>query len=312
MSSPLTESTATTPYSPPATATVLGVSSVSAAVGQPANDDGATVLRIEAGRGFRLGDLKVVWTYRELLYFLAWRDVAIRYKQTVLGLSWALLQPLATMLVFAVFLGRLGGFGERIPNYALFVLAGVLPWTFLSNAVLAAGNSVVANERLITKTYFPRLLVPLSAVGAPLFDFAVSGLLLAGMMVWYHVIPGSSIVLLPFLLMMLLAAACGLGCFLSALIVAQRDFRFILTFGVQLWMFATPSIYLSVDAFGPRAQHWLPLNPAYGLLLNFRHALLGWPIDWYALLVSSAVSVGLLAVGLVYFRHTERSFADVI
>jgi lipopolysaccharide transport system permease protein len=270
------------------------------------------VTRIEPGRGFRLKDLTDLWRYRELLYFLAWRDIAIRYKQTVLGVGWAFLQPLTTMLVFAVFLGRLGGLNAGIEHYSLFVFAGVLPWTFFANAVTTAGFSIVQNERLITKIYFPRLLVPLAAIGAPLFDLAISTILLAGMMAWYGVVPSLTILAVPLLLLMLFAAAVGVGCFLSALIVAQRDFKFVLNFGVQLWMFATPSIYLSSASIGPTAQRWLPLNPAHGLILNLRQALLGGPLDWYALLVSSAVSVVLFIVGLVYFRRIERSFADVI
>ena len=173
------------------------------------------ITRIEPGRGFRLKDLADLWRYRELLYFLAWRDIAIRYKQTVLGVGWAFLQPLATMLVFAVFLGRLGKLNAGIEHYSLFVFAGVLPWTFFANAVTSAGFSIVLNERLITKIYFPRLLVPLAAIGAPLFDLGISAFLLAGMMAWFGVAPGLSILALPFLLLMLFAAAVGVGCFLA-------------------------------------------------------------------------------------------------
>lgn len=263
-------------------------------------------------KGFGLRDLQQIWHSRELLYFLAWRDIAVRYKQSVLGVAWALVQPLSTMLVFALFLGRLGGVSGGITNYVLFVFAGVVPWTFFSNAVLAGGMSVVSNERLITKIYFPRLLVPLSSIGAPFFDFVISVMLLIVMMVWYGTMPGWGILLLPIVVFMLVLCAVGFGLFLSALIVAQRDFKFILNFGVQLWMFATPCIYLGPETYGPLAHRWLPLNPAYGLILNFRQALLNGPIDWYALGVSSAVSLAMLVVGLLYFRRVERSFADVI
>lgn len=261
---------------------------------------------------WQIVDLAELWRYRELLVFLAWRDVTIRFKQTILGFAWALVQPLATMLVFALFLGRLGGLNSGIEHYSLFVFAGVLPWTFFANAVTFSGHSIVTNERLITKIYFPRLLIPLAAMGAPLFDFVIAGGMLVAMMIWFGVAPGWSVLMVPVLVLLLIVAAMGVGVFLAALIVAQRDFKFVLNFGVQLWMFATPCIYLSSDVFGPLAHRWLPLNPAYGLILNFRRAMLNGPIDWYALGVSTAVSFFMLLFGLIYFRRVERSFADVI
>lgn len=281
---------------------------------QPIHDPTETmeVTWIGPSRGFSLRELVKLWRYRELLYNLAWRDIAIRFKQSILGVAWALIQPLATMIIFAGFLGRLGGLNTGIEHYSLFVLAGVLPWTFFSNAVIAAGNSVLANERLITKIYFPRLLVPLASMGAPFFDFLISLGLLAVLMIWYGVAPGWGILLAPLLVFILFIAATGVGLFLSALIVAQRDFKFILNFGVQLWMFATPCIYLNDSSFGPLAQRWLPLNPAYGLILNIRQSLLNGPFDWYSLLVSTAVSLVILVIGLFYFRRIERSFADLI
>src|SRR5262249_20732468 len=163
---------------------------------------------------------------------------------------------------------------------------GVLPWTFFANAVTAAGNSVVANERLVTKVYFPRIIVPLAATGAPLFDLAIGTALLGGVMGWYGIGPGWGMLLLPILVALLFLAAAGAGIFLSALIVAQRDFKFVLNFGVQLWMFATPCIYLGRASLGPLARELLPLNPAFGVILNFRQAVLGGPLDWYALGVS--------------------------
>lgn len=259
-----------------------------------------------------LPDLREVWRYRELLFFLALRDVKIRYKQTVFGVGWAVAQPLATMAVFALFLGRMGGMGAGVEHYPLFVFAGMVAWAFFSNTVTAAANSVVANERLITKVYFPRLAIPLSTVGVGLFDLVIASALLAVMAASFGVVPGWSVLLLPFAVLALAVSAAGVGVLLAALIVAQRDFRFVLTFGVQLWMFATPCLYLPAEALGPRAQALLPLNPAYGLVMTFRQAALGGPIDWYALAVSSAVGAALAAVGLVYFRRTERSFADTI
>lgn len=277
----------------------------------PAADAGPPVTVIEPRSGWDIG-VRELWRYRELLVFLAWRDIKVRYKQTVLGIGWAFAQPVATMLVFALFLGRMGGLANGIDHYPLFVFAGMVAWTFFSNTLLTAGNSVVLNERLVTKIYFPRLIVPLSTVGVSLFDLLLASGLLAVMAVAYGVTPGWSLLLLPVVVLMLAVAAAGVGVLLSALIVAHRDFKYVLTFGVQLWMFATPCLYMSSDALGPRAQTWLPLNPAYGLILNFRQVVLDGPLDWYALGVSSAVAAAVFVVGVVYFRRVERTFADNI
>ncbi|HVL14211.1 MAG TPA: ABC transporter permease [Gemmata sp.] len=287
---------ATTP--PPATAT-------------PAADD-LPVTVIEPRSGWALLDLRDLWRFRELWFFLAWRDVKIRYKQTVLGVAWAVVQPLATMAVFALFLGRAGGLSSGVEHYPLFVFAGMVAWTFFSNIVSNAGNSVVANERLITKVYFPRLIIPLSTIGIGLFDLAIATSLLAVMAAAYGVLPGASLLMLPVVVLLLATAAVGIGILLSALIVAQRDFRFLLAFGLQLWMFATPCLYMAPDAFGPTAQTWLPLNPAYGLILAFRDCCLGNAINWYAFGVSATVGVVLALIGMLYFRRVERTFADLI
>ena len=267
---------------------------------------------IERRPGWQLVDLREIWRFRELLFFLTWRDVKVRYKQTVLGAAWAVLQPLSTVVVFAFFLGRLGGVSEGIEHYPLFVLTAILPWTFFANAVSTAGNSVVSNERLVSKIYFPRLIIPISTVGASLFDFLISLAILAAMMAWYGAAPAWSVLLAPVVMLLLTAAAVGVGTLLSALIVAHRDFKYVLTFMVQLWLFATPCIYLKPTVLGPISRLVLPLNPAYGLLLNFREAVLGGEMDWYALGVSSAVGLAALLVGCLYFRRVERSFADVI
>jgi len=272
-----------------------------------------TITVIEARHGWQLLDWHELWRFREVLYFLAWRDIKVRYKQSILGVAWALLQPLAGMLVFTLFLGRLGGLGGgNVENYALFVLAGILPWTFFSNAISTAGISLVANERLVTKVWFPRLIVPFSSITAAVFDFLIACVLLAIFMAAYGVAPSWQILFAPAIFGLLLLAAAGVGSLLAALIVAHRDFRYVLTFGVQLWMFATPCIYMTPQTFGPLAHTWLPLNPAYGLILNFRLAVLGGPLDWYALALSSAVSLALVVIGAAYFRRVERSFADVI
>jgi lipopolysaccharide transport system permease protein len=268
---------------------------------------------IERRGGWQVINLQELWRYRELLFFLTWRDVKVRYKQTVLGASWALLQPLATMVVFSVFIGSMAGASQSIEHYPLFVFAGLLPWTFIANATSSAGQSVVGSQNLVTKIYFPRLIIPMGAVGAGLVDFAVAFALLGGMMCWFGVAPDAGILLVPALVLILVITALGIGTLLSALTVAYRDFRHVVPFAVQLWMFATPCIYLDAATItGPTGQAVLPLNPAYGLILNFRKAMLGGSLDWYALGVSSMVGIGLFVIGCVYFRRVERNFADII
>ena len=279
----------------------------------PESTDDLPVTVIERRKGWQLLDLPELWRFRELLFFLAWRDVKVRYKQTVLGVAWAVLQPLATMIVFAVFLGRMSGISTKIENYPLFVFAGMLPWSFFAGALGAASGSVVGNQNLITKVYFPRLLIPMSAVGAGLVDLGVALGLLAVMMGCYGVAPGLGILVLPLITLLLMIAALGVGTLLSALIVAYRDVRYVVGFAVQLWMFATPCIYMNTaDVVGPRGRLVLSLNPAYGLVLNFRQAVLGDSLDPLALIVSAAVSVALLMLGCFYFRRVERGFADII
>ena len=194
----------------------------------------------------------------------------------------------------------------------LFVFTGMIGWTFFINTVTTAGNSVIANERLITKVYFPRLIIPLATVGVSIFDLVIGSVLLAGMMIVFGVAPGWSILLLPMVVLALGVASAGFGILFAALIVAQRDFKYILAFASQLWLFATPCIYLSVDVLGETTRTWLPLNPAYGLVLAFRQAILGGPFDWYSFGVSATVGMVAFLGGAIYFRRVERSFADLI
>ena len=267
---------------------------------------------IEPRPGWRLFDLGELWRYRELLLFLVWRDVKVRYKQTLLGAAWAVLQPLAMMAVFTLVLGRVAGAGAG-ERYPLFVFAGLLAWTFFANAVSSASQSVVGSQNLVTKVYFPRLIIPMAVVGAGLVDFAIASGMLLALMGFYGVAPGWGLLLVPPLTLGLVVAALGVGALLAALTVAYRDFRYVVPFMVQLWLFATPSIYLPADtALGPRGQFWLALNPAHGLILNFRQAVLGGPLDLPALALSCGVSVGLLVLGCLYFHRVERSFADII
>jgi lipopolysaccharide transport system permease protein len=283
----------------------------SAAEAQAQDEPPVTVL--ERRSDWRLPDLSELWRYRELLFFLAWRDVKIRYKQTVLGAAWALLQPLATMAAFALFLGRVASAPDAAMPYALYVFGGLLPWTFFSAAVAAASGSVVANERLVTKIYFPRLIVPLSAAGAPLMDLLISFALLLVLMPFFGVWPGWGFLALPLVFAVAAALAAGLGVLQSALTVAYRDFRVIVPLALQLGMFATPAIFLQdLSVLGPGTTAWLPVNPMHGVIVNFRAAALGGAFDLPALGVSALWAALLFLGGCLYFRRVERGFADII
>jgi lipopolysaccharide transport system permease protein len=274
------------------------------------HDEHLTV--IQAKPQWQIVDVAETWRYRELLYFLIWRDVKVRYKQTVLGAAWAILQPFAQMVVFSIFFGRMVDMPTGGVPYPLFVFAGLLPWTFFSNAISSAAGSIVGNQNLITKVYFPRLFIPAASIGVGLIDFLIAFGMLGVLMLYYGKAPGLSIALTPVLLIALATAALGVGTLLAALTVAYRDFRYVVPFMVQLWMFATPAVYMDATMVGPRWQAILPLNPAYGLILNFRYAALGRPLDTYSLAISVAVSGVLLILGCLYFRRVERTFADII
>lgn len=281
---------------------------------EPPHDPEVTLIRRRPG--WQLVDVGELWRYRELLFFLTWRDVKIRYKQSALGVAWAVIQPLANMAVFTLFIGRIAGLAHPTKHhYWMFVLIGFLPWTFFANAITAGSTSVVGNERLVTRIYFPRLIIPFSAVGASLVDFLIAGGLLVCLFPFDPPTLGWGTLMAPVVVAMFLALATGVGTVLAALTVAYRDVRFLMTFAVQLWMLATPIIYLPAIALGPRARTVLPLNPVFGLVHAFRQAVLEGELDeygWYAFGVSSAVSLILLAAGCLYFRRVERSFADII
>jgi lipopolysaccharide transport system permease protein len=289
---------------------------------KPAERDDMPVTIIERRAGWRLFDLEELWRYHELLFFLAWRDVKVKYKQMVIGTAWAVLQPLATMAVLTVVLGRVGGLsrdpvtgGPPIP-YPLFVLVGLLPWMFFSSAVSNAANSVVGHERMLTKVYFPRLLVPLSAVVAVGVDLLIQFVLLLLLMPFpfFHTLPGWGFLLLPVIVAVMITLALGLGVFLSAVNVAYRDFRVIVPLALQLWMFATPILYLQNyrTFWGPRLQAALMFNPLHGIIVNFRAAVLRQDFDWPALGFSALVGVLALLIGCFYFRRVESGFADII
>jgi lipopolysaccharide transport system permease protein len=263
--------------------------------------------------GWHMLDFKELWRYRELLFFLTWRDVKVRYKQTYFGAAWAILQPLANMIVLSILFSGVSGKLAGAEHYPLFLFAGLLPWTFFATAVSSAGQSIVGGQNLVTKVYFPRLIIPMGAVGAAIVDFAIAFSMLGLLMLWYRVWPAWSFLLTPVLAAGIVVLALAVGTLLSALTVAYRDFRHIVPFLVQLWMFATPSVFLQADtALSPKWRMVLPLNPAYGWIANFRAAALGTPFDGYSLLVSGAVTLVLLLVACMYFRRVERGFADII
>lgn len=273
---------------------------------------------IEPRSGWQLVDLNELWRYRELLGFLIWRDIKVRYKQTVLGAAWAILQPLATMLVFTLFLGDVVRDKQSPVPYPLFVFCGMLMWTSFANAVSNASQSVVASQNMVTKIYFPRLLIPLGAIGAVVVDLLVGAAMLILLMTGYYatghpISIGWKVLYAPLLVLALGMAAVGLGTLLSALTVAYRDFRHVVPFLIQLGVFATPSIFVQESMmFGPRGRAALMLNPVHGLIVNFRAAVLNQPMDPAALGMALFISLALLLFGCLYFRRVERQFADII
>jgi lipopolysaccharide transport system permease protein len=273
--------------------------------------DALPVLRIEPSRGWVALRVKELWEYRELLYFLVWRDIKVRYKQTALGAAWAVLQPVLTMLVFTVFFGRLAKVPSDGIPYPVFVYAALLPWQLFAFALTESANSLVGNQNLIKKVYFPRLVVPLASVLAGLVDFGIAFLVLLALMLYYGIVPSFAILVLPLFLLLAVATALSVGLWLSALNVQFRDVRYTIPFLTQFWMFATPVAYPS-SLVPERWRAWYGLNPMAGVVEGFRWALLGkskspGPLLW----VSGLVVVLLLIGGLAYFRRMESTFADV-
>jgi lipopolysaccharide transport system permease protein len=269
------------------------------------------ILIIEpSGSWVSLG-LRDLWSYRELLYFLTWRDVKVRYKQTVLGAAWAIIQPLFTMVIFTLFFGRLAKIPSDNVPYPIFAYAGLLPWTFFANAVTNSGNSIVSSSNLITKVYFPRMLIPGAAVAAGLVDFAIAFGILVALMVYYGVAPTSSIIMLPVLVALVTLLALGVGMWASALNVKYRDIRYAVPFVIQLWMFASPVIYpLSMV---PPKWHWVfALNPMASIIEGFRSALFGRTLNLKMLAASTAVTLVFLVFSAHSFRRMEKGFADLV
>lgn len=275
-------------------------------------NDSLSELTIEAGRNQRLY-WQDLWRYRELFYFLAWRDILVRYKQTVIGMAWALIRPFLTMVVFTLVFGSLAKLPSGGVPYPILVFAGMLPWQFFANALSECGNSLITNANLISKVYFPRLIIPASAVVVSFVDFMVSGMILLGLMAWYNFVPSWRILLLPVFVLIAAAAAMGAGLWLAALNVKYRDFRYIVPFIVQFGLYISP-VGFSSNVVAEKWRLIYSLNPMVGVIDGFRWAILGGNthLYWPGFGVSLGLVVLLFVSGVAYFRKTERSFADVI
>jgi lipopolysaccharide transport system permease protein len=273
---------------------------------------------IEPSKGWVPIRLRDLWEYRDLLYFLVWRDVKVRYKQTVLGAAWAVLQPTLTMIVFTIFFGGLAGVGSDGLPYPIFSFAALLPWTFFAQGLTQSSNSLIGSQNLITKVYFPRLIIPIATVLAGVVDFVLAFAVLLAMMAFYGIWPGIAVLWLPLLLALAFTSALGIGMWMSALNVEYRDVRYVVPFTVQIWLFVTPVIYPASSVTARLESIGVPgwvfgLNPMAGVVEGFRWALLG--VDTQPgplILASAAVSVLLIVSGAVYFRRMEQTFADVV
>ena len=256
--------------------------------------------------------LEELWRYRELFYFLVWRDIKVRYKQTVLGAAWAVIQPFFTMVVFTIFFGRLAGMPSDGVPYPIFAYSALVPWTYFSVALAFGGNSLVANTGLVSKVYFPRVALAAAPVIGGLVDFAIASTVLIAMMTYYGVAPSAELMLWPLLILPLAILTLGIGMVLAALNVRYRDVKYAIPFGIQLLLFLTPIIY-PTSMVPDKYKLLLFLNPLTGIIEAFRAALLPErTIDWAALAVSSAITSVVFAFGYVYFHRTEREFADII
>lgn len=273
------------------------------------NKASTVVIKPATFTGFNVAE---IWKYRELLYFLVWRDLKVRYKQTLLGVAWALIQPLCSMIVFTLFFGKLAKVPSDGIPYPIFVYSGLLIWQFFSRALTEGSTSLTTNERILTKIYFPRILFPISTILAAFVDFAIGFAMLLGMMLYYHTPVGWPIVLLPFFLALALLSAIGTAVWLSGLNVQYRDVRYLVPFINQFWLFITPVIYPS--SLVPERWRWLyGINPMAGVVEGFRHALFGTPVSsWPMMWTSSLVLILCLLGGLLYFNRVDSTAADVI
>jgi lipopolysaccharide transport system permease protein len=267
---------------------------------------------IEPSRGWVALRLGALWRYRELLYFLVWRDVKVRYKQTVLGASWAILQPFFTMLIFSIFFGKLARMPSDGVPYPLFAYVALVPWTFFANGLTLSSNSLIANQGLLRKVYFPRLVIPLAAVASGLLDFLIAFVVLFGMLVWYGIVPGWPVVWLPALVLLALVTSLGAGLWFSALSVMYRDVQYVVPFLVQVWLYSTPIVY-PASLVPPAWRAAYAINPMVGVVEGFRWALLGTGTAPGPMIVVSALAaLAMTFGGLVFFRRMERTFSDMV
>lgn len=280
--------------------------------GEHASVNEFPLIRIEPSKGWVALKLAELWEYRELFYFLTWRDVKVRYKQTILGAAWAIIQPLFTMVVFSLFFGKLAKMPSDGIPYPIFSYAALVPWTFFASGLSQSSNSLVGNANLINKVYFPRLVIPMASVVGGAVDFVFAFIVLLGMMLFYGIVPTLNILWLPLLLFLAFVTALGVGLWLSALNVEYRDVRYVVPFLTQFWMFATPIVYPSSLLHGT----WRTLygiNPMVGVVEGFRWALLGTDTaPGMIIIVSSLAASAILVSGAFYFRRMEKNFADVV
>jgi lipopolysaccharide transport system permease protein len=257
-------------------------------------------------------DLSELWQYRELLFFLVWRDIKVRYKQTALGVAWAVIQPVVAMVIFSIIFGRFAKLPSAGLPYPVFVYAGLVPWNYFAASLSQASMSIVGNQNLVTKVYFPRLIIPIASVGVPIVDFVIALIVLVGLMFGYGISPGWQIVFLPVFLLMAFFTALGIGLWLATLNVRYRDVPYAIPFMTQIWMYASPIIY-PVTLVPSKWQWVLSLNPMTGVIEGFRWSLLGTAQPRLSvLLISAAMGIAFTVSGIVYFKRVERGFADVI
>lgn len=288
------------------------MSVVNPIAGPPLTIDAAPVVLIQPGTGWLAFDLGALYRYRELLYFLVWRDVLVRYKQAAIGVAWVVLQPLLTMVIFTVIFGHFAKLPSDNLPYPIFAYTALLPWNYFAQAIGRSGTSLVSNSNLISKVYFPRLIIPISSALAPLVDFMISFVILLGMMVWYGIAPTWGVLALPLFTLLAVVTAVAVSLYLAALNVKYRDVGHAIPFLVQFWMYASPVVY-STSIIPEKWRLLYSLNPMVGVIEGFRWALLGKAQPDFVLMAMSAVVVAVLLLGgLVYFKRTERIFADVI
>jgi len=256
--------------------------------------------------------VRELWNYRELFYFFAWRDIKVRYKQTALGVLWAVIQPLLTMVIFTILFGRLGNIPTDGAPRPIFYLSALVPWIYFSSTVATASLSLIANAQLMTKIYFPRIILPASVALSTLMDFAVGSVLVAGFAIYYQVPMGANLLLWPLLTVPLVLLALSLGMILAALNVKYRDVKYVVPFGIQLGLFVTPIIY-PLSMVPERYQFWMAFNPLSGIIQGFRRALVpDAPMDWNLLAISLAATLAIMLVAVVFFNRSEKAFADFV